>query len=117
MLTGISNGYRQATLVVLDPDRVFGASTEAARPELQIHGMGIAKERLRLFFSRSDLNKALALYNEAEEATVLPRRIRLSVLECQQLPRCFILYEFDSVFHLLSVAADDQFLSAHEEYT
>ena len=41
--TGISNGYRQATLVVLDPDRVFGASAEAARPEIQIHGMGVAR--------------------------------------------------------------------------
>ncbi len=40
---GISNGYRQATLVVLDPDRVFGASTEAARPEIQLHGMGGCK--------------------------------------------------------------------------
>ena len=28
--TGISNGYNQATLVVLDPDRVFGASAGAS---------------------------------------------------------------------------------------
>jgi hypothetical protein len=88
--TGISNGYHQATLVVLDPDRVFGASTEAARPELQIHGMGIAQERLRLLFARSDLNKTLSVYNAAQEATIEHGRIRLSVAECLQPPSCLM---------------------------
>jgi hypothetical protein len=114
--TGISNGYRQGTLIVLDPDRVFGASTEAARPDLQIHGMGVAKERLRLLFPRSDLNKATLIYNQAEEATILQDRIRVSVLECQQAPRCVVLYDFDRSFQLLSVAVDDQFRGPHEEY-
>ena len=68
--TGISNGYdHQATLMVLDPDRVFGASTEV-RPEFQIHGMGVAQERLRLLFPRSDLNRALFQYNRATDPTV-----------------------------------------------
>jgi hypothetical protein len=67
---GIANGYdHQATLVVLDPDRVFGASTEV-RPEFQIHGMGVAQERLRLLFPRSDLNRALYQFNMAMDPTV-----------------------------------------------
>lgn len=113
--TGISNGHRQATLVVLDPERVFGASTEAV-PHLQIHGMGVAKERLRLLFPRSDLNKATSLYNTSEEANILQDRIQVSAQECQQIPRCVILYDFDRGFHLLSVVADDQFRAAHDEY-
>ena len=79
---GISNGYRQATLVVLDPDKVFGASTEAARPEIQLHGMGAAQEKLRLLFPRSDLNKALLMYNQGSEASVHQGKTRLSVVEC-----------------------------------
>jgi len=114
--TGISNGYRQATLVVLDPDRVFGASTEAARPEIQIHGMGAAQERLRLLFPRSDLNRALSVYNMGQEATVEHGRIRFSVRECLELSGCVIWYEFDPNFHLVSVLADDQFRSAHAEF-
>ena len=55
--SGISNGYHQATLLVLDPDHVSGASTETARPEVQIHGMGAPNERIRLLFPRSDLNR------------------------------------------------------------
>lgn len=114
--TGISNGYRQATMVVLDPDHVFGASTEAERPEVQLHGMGAAQERLRLLFPRSDLNQALSIYNESEEPVIAHGRIRLAIRECQQLPGCKIAYEFDSDFHLVSVEAYDQFRSVHKEF-
>jgi hypothetical protein len=114
--TGISNGYHQATLVVLDPDRLFGASTEAARPELQIHGMGAAQERLRLLFPRSDLNKALFEYNAGGEATVEHGNIRLSVRECLNPQGCPIWYEFDNNFHLVTAYADQQFRSAHAQF-
>ena len=114
--TGISNGYRQATLVVLDPDRVFGASTEAARPELQIHGMGAAQERLRLLFPRSDMNKELSAYNDAAEAAVQNSIVRLPVLECLSSPSCAIWYEFDKNFHLMTAYADDFFRGAHAQF-
>ena len=113
---GISNGYRQATLVVLDPDRVFGASTELARPEIQLHGMGVAGERLRLLFPRSDLNKTLSVYNQGREVTVEDGRTRLSVVECWQQANCEIWYEFDRNFHLISAQASDTFRSAHAEF-
>jgi hypothetical protein len=113
--TGISNGYRQATLVVLDPDRVYGASTEAARPEIQIHGMGVTREKIRLLFPRSDLNKELFVYNEAEEPVVEHGRIRLSVTECAGT-NCKIVYEFNRNFHLVSVLPYDRFRDAHKEF-
>jgi hypothetical protein len=114
--TGIANGYRQATLIVLDPDRVSGASAETARPELQLHGMGVAKERLRLLFPRSDLNQALSVYNAGMEPAIVGGMIRFSVLECELLPRCYVWYEFDKNFKLISAIADDQFRSAHKEF-
>lgn len=113
--TGISNGYHQATLIVLDPDRVFGASTEAARPELQIHGIGAAQERMRLLFPRSDMNKALSAYNDAAEAAVQRGVLRLSVRECLSPPSCLIWYEFDKNFHLMTAYADDLFRGAHAQ--
>jgi hypothetical protein len=113
--TGVSNGYHQATLVVLDPDRVFGASTETARPELQIHGMGVAQERLRLLFPRSDMNKALFQFNEGEEVTFEKGTIRLSVRECLHPPSCPIWYEFDKSFHLVTAYPDESFRSAHAQ--
>ncbi len=71
--TGISEYDHQATLVVLDPDRVFGASTEV-QPEFQIHGMGAAQERMRLLFPRSDMNRALFQYNLAMDPSIGTRQ-------------------------------------------
>jgi hypothetical protein len=115
--TGVSNGYdHQATLVVLDADRVAGASSEV-RPEFQIHGMGIAQERLRLLFPRSDLNKALFQYNWATEPRLEPSSIRLTVTECIAPPGCHIYYEFDKNFRLIAAfAGGDEFRSAHERF-
>lgn len=116
--TGVSNGYdHQATLVVLDADRVFGASTEV-RPEFQIHGMGVAQERLRLLFPRSDLNRALSPFNRATDPTVEHGSIRLTVQECMApAPGCRIWYEFDKNLHLISAYADsEEFRSAHARF-
>lgn len=115
--TGIANGYdHRATLVVLDPDRVFGASTEV-RPEFQIHGMGAAQERLRLLFPRSDLNRALFQFNMAVEPTVEHGILRLTVMECISPPGCRIWYEFDKNFHLIAAyAGSDEFRSAHGRF-
>jgi hypothetical protein len=116
--SGISNGYHQATLLVLDPDHVSGASTELSRPEVQIHGMGAPHERFRLLFPRSDLNKDLYLYNEGLGAVVSPGRIQIDVKECWlTVPQgCTIVYGFDENFNLLSADAEDTFLNAHKEY-
>jgi hypothetical protein len=115
--TGVANGYdHQATLVVLDPDRVSGASTEV-RPEFQIHGMGIAQERLRLLFPRSDLNRALFQFNMAIELTAEHGIVRFTVMECITPPGCRIYYEFDKNFRLIAAfAGSDEFRSAHERF-
>jgi len=115
--TGVANGYNhQATLVVLDPDRVFGASTEV-RPEFQMHGIGVAQERLRLLFSRSDLNRALYQFNVATDPTVEHGSLRLTVAECITPLGCRIWYEFDKNFHLIAAyAGSDEFRSAHARF-
>ena len=114
---GVANGYdHQATLVVLDPDRVFGASREV-RPEFQIHGMGIAQERLRLLFPRSDLNRALFQFNVAIQPTFEQGILRLTTAECITPLGCPIWYEFDKNFHLIAAfAGSDEFRSAHGRF-
>jgi hypothetical protein len=114
--TGVSEYDHQATLVVLDPERVFGASTEV-RPGFQIHGVGAAQERLRLLFPRSDLNKALFQFNLAVDPTVDHGSLRLTVLECIAPPGCQIWYEFDKNLHLIAAyAGGDEFRSAHARF-
>jgi hypothetical protein len=115
ILTGTANGYdHQATLVVLDPDRVSGASTEV-QPEFQIHGMGAGQEKLRLLFPRSDFNKAaLFTYNDAIEPEVRDGKLQLAVQECPAPNGCPVLYQFDMNSHLIAAyAGGDEFRNAH----
>jgi hypothetical protein len=116
LAAGISEYDHQATLVVLDPDKVFGASTEE-RPEYQIHGMGAAQERMRLLFPRSDLNRAMYQFNMAMDPKVEPGSIRLTVAECITPLGCHIWYEFDKTFRLIAAyAGGDEFRSAHARF-
>src|SRR5260370_31487200 len=115
--TGGANGCdHQATLVVLDPDRVFGASTEV-RPGFQIHGVGVARERLRMVFPRSGLNRTLFQFNMGTHPTVEHGIVRLTVMECISPPGCRIWYEFDKNFRFIAAyAGSDEFPSAHARF-
>ncbi len=109
---GTNNGYLQATLVVLDPDRVSGASSEV-RPQFQIHGMGAAQERTRLLFPRSDMNKAFFSYNSAFGLSVSNSIIRFSVEECIVPGGCTVAYEFAKNLQLIAAYPAEGFRSAH----
>jgi len=115
--TGVARGYdHQATLVVLDPDRVFGASTEVM-PEFQIRSMGAAQEKLRLLFPRSDLNRASFEFNYGIEPAVEHGNLRLKVLECVAPVGCPIWYQFDKDLHLIAAYPDtDEFRIAHDHF-
>ena len=115
--TGNAHAYgAQATLVVLDPDRVSGASQEV-QPEYQIHGMGLAQERLRLLFPRSDFNRMSFRFNIATEPTVERGNLQLTVLECAAPLGCPIRYEFDKNIHLTAAfPANDDFRAAHDRF-
>jgi hypothetical protein len=113
--TGVAHGYGfQATLVVLDPDRVTGASREVL-PEFQIHGMGDAQETLRLLFPRSDLNRTAFDHNVAVQPVVEDGILRITVDECLAPIGCPIDYEFDQNFELIAARqGNDEFRVAHD---
>ena len=115
--TGTAHGFdAQATLVVLDPDRVSGASKEV-QPDSQIRGVGIAQERLRLLFPRSDLNQASFRFNLATDPMAEQGKLRLTVLECLAPVGCPVRYEFDKDFHLIAAyPASDEFSNTHDRF-
>jgi hypothetical protein len=114
--TGNAHAYdAKATLLVLDADRVFGASKEV-QPEFQIHGMGAAQERLRLLFPRSDLNRGGFQFNYAIKPAVQHGNLRLSVMECPVPKSCPISYEFNKNLHLISAGPGEEFRSAHDRF-
>jgi hypothetical protein len=114
--SGVANGYKEAVLVVLDPDKISGASTETGETRFQLHNLGVAHERFRLLFPRSDLNVATTTYNRGEEITQANGAIRLTVKECELNPYCRIWYEFDNKFSLRFIYLDDHFKDAHAAY-
>ena len=114
---GNAHGYdAQATLVVLDPDRVSGASKEVP-PDPQFRALPTAHERLRLLFPRSDLNQASFRFNLATDPVVEQGQLRLTVLECLAPVGCPVRYEFDRAFHLIAAyPASDEFQNAHDRF-
>lgn len=115
VVTGNAHAYdAQATLVVLDADRVSGASKEM-QPDYQLHNMGIAQEKLRLLFPRSDLNRDSFQFNLATNPVRDHGNLRITVLECLAPVGCPIQYEFDKDFHLIAAhPADEEFSNAHD---
>ena len=113
--TGDAYGYdNQATVVVLDPDRVKGASREVV-PQYQIQEMGEAQERLRLFFPRSDLNRTSFDHNLAVQPVMEDGNLQITVDECLAPIGCPIEYEFNRKFELIGVhPGNDEFQTAHD---
>jgi hypothetical protein len=61
-LAGVSNGYKQATLLVLDPRRFAGASLEE-NADYQLLGFPLPVECARLLFPRTCINRKFEPYN------------------------------------------------------
>ncbi len=115
--TGVAHGYdSQATLVVLDPDRVAGASNEV-KQEYRMPGVKTAQERLRLLFPRSDLNRASFGYNYASAPTIQNGRLGVSVMECLAPIGCPIRYGFDRNFNLIAgYPENEEFKNSHDRF-
>jgi hypothetical protein len=75
--------------------------------------MGLAHERLRLIFPRSDLSLAEQTYNLGKQVIFDRDWIRFDVEECRLGPACSISYEFDRKFHLHQAIVADSFRSDH----
>ena len=78
LLTGVSNGYNAATLVVLDPLKFSGASKEESRNH-QILGEGDPVERVRLLFPRTQANQIRQRYNQATGVLFAPDHLIVMV--------------------------------------
>lgn len=80
VLAGVSNSYRAATLVVLDPTRMSGASKEDL-PDYQILGQGDPVERARLLFARTQANLVRQRYNFGHGVLFAPDHMIVMVRE------------------------------------
>jgi hypothetical protein len=111
ILSGISNGHRVGTLVVLDPQRFTGASREED-PAYQILGHPAPVEAARLLFPRSRLNlDSDHQYNMPE--AMLPEKdgFTVEVVELHPpyagIPSASLFYDFGPRAELRAIEPND----------
>jgi len=117
LLGGISNAYKAATLVVLDPLNLGGASQEE-NPAYQFQGFGPGKEKARILFPRSCISRKFDPYNLVSRVAMLGERIKITVFErypstVPVVPAVF--YFLDKSLRLVGFEVADLFRSYHRE--
>lgn len=113
LFTGVDNGFKAATLVVLDLDKISGASREL-NPKYQILDMPVATERARILFPRSCINKLEYEYNFPTELDIYPKTVAVHIAEnVERSPS--IIYTFDYSLQLQSASPGDGFITVHRE--
>lgn len=93
-LGGVNNRRKQATLVVLDPETMDGASMEDD-PAYQLEGFSQGNEIARVFFPRTCINRRFDPYNIIRALTIFPDSLQLVVVERLNAPMN-VFYVLDS---------------------
>jgi len=114
LLAGVNNGYKAATLVALDPLNLGGASVEEDRA-YQLEGLGPGKEKARLLFQRTCINRKFEGYNLAMQPTVQGDSVRVDVRERPSDYQAGVAYRLDKHLRLIHFAVSDRFRALHRE--
>ncbi len=112
-LGGINNARKQATLVVLDPESMEGASTEE-NPAHQLKGFPAGNERARVFFPRTCINRKFHPYNMVRGLTVFSDSLQVSVVERLHVPMN-VFYVLDSNLEVRIFDYGDGLRAYHKE--
>lgn len=114
ILAGISNGYRCATAVVLDPRDLGGASLEK-NPEYQLRGFGPGRERARILFPRTCINRKFEEYNWPNEAVLQGGVFRVGLLERRSPAGEGVIYRLNRRLELIDVELSDSLRAMHRQ--
>jgi len=115
LLADVNNGYRSATLVVLDPRRVAGTSSQPDGDKSQIQGLERRKEKSVVLFSRSCINLLFEKYNLVRLLLVKEDTIRIETLEKRDDRDCVIAYTLDRRLTPVDVEFSDRFMEVHRQ--
>jgi hypothetical protein len=114
LLSGVNDGYRQATLVVFNQDKISGASVEPGGDFHQLQGFGAGTERAVVLFPKSCLSR-LEAFNRAAEIRVTETGFHVFVTESifEAAPH-YIIYEFDRNLQVRSVTLSAAYETRHK---
>jgi hypothetical protein len=114
LVGGISNGYGAATLVVLDPNNLGGASREEDL-DYQLLGFGPGREKARLLFPRTCINRKFHRYGNPVFLGVQGDSVRVQVHERAVGGDPTVHYVFDRRLELKQVVVSDGLKYLHRE--
>ncbi len=111
---GFNSARGQATLVILDPNRMEGASEEAD-PQYRIEGMSAGRELARIFFGHSCLQQAANdTHNFVGELNFPGNGLRVDTVEAADTPYLgAILYHLDGRHELRHIQYSDLYQAMH----
>jgi hypothetical protein len=117
LMAGISNGYKAATLLVLDPSNLGGASSEED-PDYQLQGFGPGREKARILFPRTCINRKFYEYGIPGWLVVQGNSIEVRVSEKPTGPgesEALVLYRLNRKLELTDVVVAVGFKAIHRE--
>ena len=114
---GVNNSRGRATLVVLDPQRLAGASVQPAGDLTQLQGFAPGAEEMLIFFPRTCITEARQEpYNRVKEIKATAASIDAVVVQGQvESEGPYLIYRFDRNLNLLGVTPPDDFAAQHRE--
>jgi hypothetical protein len=115
LLLGVSNSYKTCTLVALDPHNMDGASEERDAPAYQILGLKPAREKARLLFPRTCINREFEPYSRPSTLTARPDSIQVGTNERYTQQGCTTIYILSPDLILRKVEVTDMFRAVHRE--
>lgn len=114
LLAGVSNGYKAGTMVALDLRDVGGASAEEDQ-SYQLQRFGPGRERARILFPRSCINRKFEDYNLPYELAVQQNWIGITIRERTGDPSAGEIYRLNSKLELVDFDVSDRFKTLHRE--
>ena len=100
--------------MVLDPLDMSGTSLEE-KPEYQLRGFGPGRERARILFPRTCLNRKFQQYNWPKTIAFQSNVLRIVVLEQPWPVEAGVIYRLSRRLELIDVELSDSLLAAHRQ--
>ncbi len=113
-LGGVSNSYKAATLIVLDPAALSGASVEENQ-DYQLLEFEPARERARILFPRTCLSRKLEPWNVVSKLRVTTREITVGVTETSHPQVTSLIYHLTPSLQFRSVEVSNPFTIVHAQ--
>ena len=115
ILGGANVGWHKATLVVLDPRNVSGASTQPPGDPHQLQGFPPGSEKAVVLFPRSCLGKHEE-FDIVSQIRVTDNRITVVVQQSvNEYVGYYLVFELDWNLNLITVRPSDTFQARHRE--